>query len=45
MRRDHQEHVMSNAIDYINDAKGHGRKVVEGLYTILVGVNGRKDGE
>jgi hypothetical protein len=36
---------MSNAIDYINDAKGHGRKVVEGIYTILVGVNGRRDGE
>lgn len=26
-------------------AQGHGRKVVEGLYTILVGVDGRKDGE
>jgi hypothetical protein len=26
-------------------AQGHGRKVVEGLYAILVGVNGRKDGE
>lgn len=26
-------------------AKGHGRKIVEGLYTILVGIDGRKDGE
>lgn len=25
--------------------QGHGRKVVEGLYAILVGVDGRKDGE
>ena len=36
---------MSNAIDYINDAQGHGRKIVEGLYAILVGIDGRKDGE
>ena len=26
-------------------AQGHGRKVVEGLYSILVGVDGRKVGE
>jgi hypothetical protein len=32
-----------NRDDFV--AQGHGRKIVEGLYAILVGIDGRKEGE